>query len=184
MSFLTTFLVALSLTMDNVAVALACGCGPGIRARDIVKCGVFFALAHVIMFSIGWFGGELAGRYIGNAAHWLAFFLLLFIGGKMIKTALSSKQEECMTIHTSNKEMVLISLATSMDALAVGISLSIAAVNFIFALSSIAFCVFVTTWFGFKLGGRLNAKFGKRAETVGGAVLILTGVKILLDGLK
>ena len=71
-----------------------------------------------------------------------------------------------------------------MDALAVGLSLSFASVNFIFALFAVAFCVFVTTWLGFKLGCRLSAKFGKRAEIIGGVVLIAIGLKILLDGLR
>jgi len=182
MGYVTVLLVALSLTMDNFTVSLACGCGPAVKTRDIIKCGAVFALAHIIMFSAGWSGGEIANRFIGGVDHWLAFFLLLFIGGKMIKEAFSA-QEECLNIFASAREIILVSLATSMDALAVGVSLSIADVNFIFALSSMALFVFITTLLGFKLGGKLSAKFGKRAEIAGGVVLIGIGLKILLDGL-
>ncbi|MCL2887738.1 MAG: manganese efflux pump MntP family protein [Elusimicrobia bacterium] len=184
MGYITTLLVALSLTMDNFAVSLACGCGPEIKNRDIIKCGGFFALAHIIMFFIGWFGGELADKYISGYDHWAAFFLLLFIGGKMLKEALSAKKEQCLNIFQNTREIILISLATSMDALAVGLSLSFAAVNFTFAVVSIALFVFITTFIGFKLGCRLSAKFGKRAEIAGGVVLICIGLKILLDGIK
>ncbi|MDR0292009.1 MAG: manganese efflux pump MntP family protein [Elusimicrobium sp.] len=183
MGYITVLLVALSLTMDNFAVSLACGCGPDIKNKDIVKCGSFFALAHIIMFSVGWFGGELAERYIDGYDHWAAFFLLLFIGGKMIKEAFSEK-EECFNIFKNTREIILVSLATSMDALAVGLSLSFAAVNFTFAAASTAVFVFITTFLGFKLGRKLNAKFGKRAEIAGGIVLIGIGLKILLDGIK
>ena len=184
MGYIAVLLVALGLTMDNFAVALACGCRPNVKNRDIIKLGLCFSAAHIIMFSAGWFGGELAEKYIDGYDHWLAFFLLLFIGGKMIKEALSAKDEECISAYNSLREIILISLATSMDALAVGLSLSFAAGSFSFAVASIAAFVFATTWLGFKLGCRLSAKFGRRAEIAGGVVLILIGLKILLDGIK
>lgn len=183
MTLLTTFIVAIGLSMDNFAVSLACGCLPEIKTKDVVKAGAIFALAHAIMFSIGWLGGALAADYIHSVDHWIAFLLLAFIGGKMVKESFSGESETANILEGGAK-IILVSIATSLDALAVGVSLSIAGVNFLFAMVSMCACVFITTFLGFKLGGRLSVKFGKRAEVFGGIVLICIGVKILLDGIR
>ncbi|MGB2579949.1 putative Mn2+ efflux pump MntP [Elusimicrobium simillimum] len=183
MSLLTVIFVAVGLSMDNFAVSMASGCAPDIKTKHIVKCGLIFVIAHFIMFSGGWFGGATLGKHIDAYDHWVAFALLLFIGGKMIYESFSKEEDECLNIVATGKKIFFISIATSLDALAVGISLSLSNVNFWLAVASISFFVFATTFAGFKLGSGIGKRLGPKAEVFGGVVLIAIGIKILLDGL-
>ncbi len=185
MSILSTILVCFSLSLDNGAVALASGCAGRQANKQIFMVCFFFVLAHIIMFSIGWFGGVEAGKYIHAYDHWVAFFLLLYIGGKMIKESFSKENRACSTdIFKQVKQLAIISIATSFDAFAVGISLSLTGASMLVSLAAMSFFVFLTSFLGFTLGSKLGAKFGNKMEAFGGAVLVVIGIKILLDGLK
>ncbi|WP_424245035.1 putative Mn2+ efflux pump MntP [Elusimicrobium posterum] len=181
---LTTLLVAAGLSMDNFAVSLAAGCTPNIKPKNILSAALAFVVAHIVMFSLGWFGGAGVGKYIHAYDHWVAFGLLFFISVKMLKEAFFSKEEACANITKDLKTICLIAIATSIDAFAVGLSLSFLDFNFVLSVSCISFFVFLTTVLGFKLGSKFGDKFGKKAEVFGGLVLLVIAVKILLDGLK
>ena len=185
MNILSALLVALGLSMDNFAVTIASGCchRNRISFAYTFKVGVMFAAAHFVMFSAGWLCGAGAERYIGAVDHWIAFVILLFIGGKMIKESRSADDNEDACVLHSFKTLVPLSVATSLDALLVGMGLAFASTSFWPVVWTLSACVFVTSIAGFYLGAWLGRKFGKVMEAAGGAVLALIGVKLLLEGL-
>lgn len=180
---LSSFLVAAGLSMDNLAVTVSAGCAqrPAGCARALVWVSVLFAAAHFVMFSIGFEGGMLlhAGKTI---APWLACFILVCIGGRMIKEAFELHEENCPTLLNSAKTQVLLAIATSIDALWAGAGLAFTAASFWQTVLVLVGCVFVTSLCGFELGRFLGSKFGRNMEVLGGSVLIFLGVKVLLEG--
>ena len=171
--------------MDNFAVTVASGCtksGP-LHVKRILLIGASFALAHMVMLSLGWFGGWELGHYIDRWDHWIAFLMLVFVGLKMIKETWENKAAPDFGNGLSLRTMLLLCIATSLDALGVGIALSLEKAPFLATLISMAVCVFVTSYAGFLLGQMLGERFGKVMEVVGGLVLIGLGTKILLNGL-
>ncbi|ACC98876.1 putative membrane protein DUF204 [Elusimicrobium minutum Pei191] len=184
MDIFTLLMIAAGLSMDNFAVSLASGCNPNIKIKDISKAALLFVAAHLVMFSLGWFGVSVIAERFDAYDHWISFGLLVFIGLRMIKEAAAKKgQQECVNITETFSRLLLIALATSMDALAVGISLSLAGVHFVLSVAAISFFVLITTFFGFKIGGKLGDKLGIKAEIFGGIVLIGIALKILLDAM-
>ena len=171
--------------MDNFAVTLASGCGhrgPLPKSR-ILLVGTCFMLAHVIMFSFGWLGGWELGQRMNRWDHWVAFALLAFVGLKMIKESLEDEPAPDFGTSLSWRMLLFLSLATSLDALGVGVALSLENAPFWITVFFMAVCVFLTSYAGFVLGQLLGRRFGKVMEVVGGAVLIGLGTKILLNGL-
>lgn len=171
--------------MDNFAVTLASGCGRSGRlpVHRILGVGICFTLAHVVMLSIGWFGGWELGQRINRWDHWIAFLMLAFVGIKMIKESLENKPALDVTKSLTWKMMLFLSAATSLDALGVGVALSLENAPFWMTLLFMAGCVFLTSCAGFVLGQLLGRRFGKIMEVAGGLVLIGLGTKILLNGL-
>ena len=185
MNILSSLLVALGLSMDNWAVTIASGCShhDAIPKSYIFKVSSLFAIAHFAMFSGGWLCGAGLGKYIGAVDHWIAFAILVFIGFRMIKESRSreeSGQDVCV-LHTF-KMLCALAVATSLDALLVGMGLAFTAAPFWATVLMLTACVFVTSWTGFYVGAYLGRKFGKVMEALGGAVLILIGLKLLLEG--
>ncbi|MBQ7908317.1 MAG: manganese efflux pump [Elusimicrobiaceae bacterium] len=185
MNVLSSFIVALSLSMDNFAVTIASGCSAGrdLRFKHIFSVSMCFVMAHVLMFSAGWFGGKELGRVIDRFDHWAAFVVLVFIGLKMVKEAFEKKENPNLCRIISFKSILALALATSLDALLVGIALSLTAAPFALTLLSMAVCVFVTSYAGFYLGNFLGARFGTAVEVLGGVALAGVGVRVLLSGL-
>lgn len=185
MNILSAFLVAVGLSMDNFAVTIASGCCH--RARVPVsyafKVGVMFTLAHLVMFSAGWLFGAGTGRFINVVDHWIAFFILVFIGGRMIKESRSDKAEADVCVLHSLKTLFVLSVATSLDALLVGMGMAFTSASFGQLAWMLAACVMITSVTGFYVGAWLGRKFGKMMEAAGGAVLVLISVKLLLEGL-
>lgn len=171
--------------MDNFAVTLASGCRrtKPLPAQRILLVGGCFTLAHCIMLSFGWLGGWELGHFIDRWDHWIAFFLLVFVGIKMIKESLENEPAPDFAGSISFRFIVLLSLATSLDALGVGIALSLERASFWMTFLFMAACVFTTSYAGFLLGQLLGRRFGKIMEVTGGLVLIGLGTKILLSGL-
>lgn len=185
MNILSAFLVAVGLSMDNFAVTIASGCchRERIPALYILKVGVMFSLAHFIMFALGWLGGAGAGRFIGAVDHWVAFLILVFIGGRMIKESRSDDScPDVCTLH-SFKTLCVLAVATSLDALLVGMGMAFASSSFWPLVWMLTACVFLTSVSGFYVGAWLGRKFGKIMEAAGGAMLAFIGVKLLLEGL-
>lgn len=183
MNILSSFLVALGLCMDNMAVTLSAGCAqPAAKnSRILWQISALFALAHFGMFAVGYESGALvhAGRKIGACA---AFVILLIIGGRMIKNAFVSQPEE-VPLFSLLRTQIYLAMATSLDALFVGAGMGLSAAPFWLTVGMVTGCVFITSFCGFYMGRLLGKKFGPKMEMIGGGVLILLGVKVLLEGL-
>ena len=181
MNILSSFLVALGLSMDNLAVTVSAGCSRSTQrsGRAILQVSVLFVLAHFIMFSLGFEGGVLAhaGRTLGA---WVACGILVFIGVRMIINA--HAEENDSSIFTSLKTQLALAVATSLDALFVGAGLALVQAPFWQTQLALMSCVFVTSLGGFYLGHYLGKHLGPKMEIVGGCVLVVLGVKVLLEG--
>jgi putative Mn2+ efflux pump MntP len=185
MSVLSSFIVALSLSMDNFAVSIAsgCACGKELRFKHICGVSLCFVLAHALMLSAGWFGGKELGHFVESVGHWLAFLVLGFIGIKMIKEAFEKKENPTLCQLISFKTISILALATSLDALLVGLALSLTKAPYLLTLGFMTGCVFVTSYAGFCLGNFLGRRFGTWMEVLGGVALVGVGVRVLLIGL-
>ena len=173
--------LAVALSMDAFAVSI--GLGSKQERQQLVslalKAGIWFGLFQGLMPLIGYMGGHGALGRVEGYASWIAFGLLLLIGGKMIYESLCEGVEEEIT-STSNRVMLMLAIATSIDAMAAGFSLTLLAVNVWLACLIIAVTTFIFSWLGVFVGYRSGTWLESRAELFGGVVLILIGLKILL----
>ncbi len=197
MKILELLILAVGLSMDAFAVALCKGLSIGkVRWKQAGWVGLWFGGFQALMPLIGFLLANTFADAIKNYDHWIAFVLLGLIGGNMIKEALSKeKEEEECGCDLGIKAMLLLALATSIDALAAGISLVAVVQLPLFAAGSfnwssiwvavafIGIVTFTLSALGVKLGGKVGDKLGKKAELLGGCVLVLLGVKILLEHL-
>ena len=192
MGFLELFLLAIGLSMDAFAVSVCKGLAmQKVTFRNAAICGVWFGGFQALMPFIGYLLGSGFEKYINAVAPWIAFVLLALIGGNMIREALS-KDDEDTSAALDVKTMFLMAVATSIDALAVGITFAcvpveiIAAsplVNTVVAVCLIGAITFVLSRAGVKAGSVFGSRYKSKAEFTGGAILILIGVKILLEHL-
>ena len=184
MGILELLLLAVGVSMDAFAVSICKGLAmPKATARGCLTCGIWFGGFQALMPSIGFFLGTLFAEAIEAFDHWVAFGLLAVIGANMLKEAFSS-DEECHCGDMSAKSMFVMAVATSIDALAVGISLAMAGdVNIWVAMLLIGVVTFVMCAAGVKIGSVFGNKFEKKAQIAGGVILILLGTKILLEHL-
>ena len=194
MGFLELFLLAIGLSMDAFAVSVCKGLAmQKVTFRNAAICGVWFGGFQALMPFIGYLLGSGFEKYINAVAPWIAFVLLALIGGNMIREALSKDDEDEETSAALDvKTMFLMAVATSIDALAVGITFAcvpveiIAAsplVNTLVAVCLIGATTFVLSCAGVKAGSVFGSRYKSKAEFVGGTILILIGVKILLEHL-
>jgi len=189
MSIFEIFILSLGLCFDTFAVSLSSGiCLPFIERKDFVKIVSFFALFQSGFTILGWLAGSSLLTFIGGVDHWIAFILLTYIGGKMVIDGLFKKDEDeiCVDLRVT-KTLVTVAVATSIDALAVGITLAVIKLSVI--KISIAWLFIVATTAisaitGIKGGRKIGAKAGKRSELLGGLILIAIGVKILVEHLE
>lgn len=178
-------LIAVSLAMDAFAVSVSTGIAvPGFGVRQAARIGAWCGFFQFAMPLIGWFLGTSVKSYIQAVDHWIAFVLLAFIGGHMVWDALHSACGEEAVTDLSTKRLFLLALATSIDALAVGVTLAFIDVNILLASAVIGVVAFVLAMLGGLLGRRLGCLFQRRATLLGGAVLVLIGVKILFEHLS
>ena len=177
-------LLAVGLSMDAFAVSICKGLGmKKINLKVTVVLGLFFGSFQAGMPVIGWALGSQFMGIIGPIDHWIAFALLAIIGINMLREALNG-EEETTDADLSVKTMFLMAVATSIDALAVGISLAMAGVSNIFlAVLLIGVTTFVLSAIGVRVGNVFGSRYEKKAELMGGVILILLGVKILLEHL-
>jgi putative Mn2+ efflux pump MntP len=184
MSTLTLIGIALGLAMDAFAVAIGAGlqlCGA--TPRQVFRLAWHFGLFQALMPIIGWLAGRTVSEYIEPVDHWIAFGLLAFIGGKMIYEAFQHDEEAEACDPTKGWRMVMLSVATSIDALAVGLSLALLGTSIWWPALVIGVVAGVMTIIGMELGKRFGALLGRRMEVVGGLILIGIGVKILVEHL-
>ena len=183
MSFFDLFLIALALSMDAFAVAICKGLSvKKVGAKHILTVGIYFGGFQALMPLIGFLLGFKFERFIVSVDHWIAFVLLAVIGGNMIKEALGGEDDE-VNDSFSFKTMLPLALATSIDALAVGISFAFLGVDIVTAALLIGVTTFVISGAGIVVGNIFGAKYKSKAELAGGIVLILIGLKILLEHL-
>ena len=181
MSLLEIFLIGVGLAMDAFAVSICKGLSyKEMSWKKALLPGVYFGVFQALMPIIGYFLGSRFKNIIESYDHWVAFGFLLVIGIGMIK---ESREEAKADSSLTFKSMVPLAVATSIDALAVGISFGIMDVNIWLAAGMIGITTFVISTLGFKVGNMFGAKFKSGAEILGGIILILIGVKILLEHL-
>jgi putative Mn2+ efflux pump MntP len=180
------FLIALGVSADAFAVAL----GKGLHMRRLnyrhaVIIAVTFAVFQVVMPLLGWFVGTQFHQFITEVDHWVAFGLLVLIGGKMLWDAIRGGDlDDDDDGRLRVRQLLLLALATSIDALAVGISFAFLDVVIVEAIMVIGVTTLVLTFLGVLVGHRAGLRFRGPAEIVGGVILILIGVKILFDHLS
>jgi putative Mn2+ efflux pump MntP len=184
MDFVTILLLALALAMDAFAVALAAGAALGrANRRQLFRLSFHFGLFQFLMPIIGWFAGVQVEHFIEAFDHWIAFALLAFIGGKMIRESIDHAAERYRSDMTKGMSLVLLSVATSIDALAVGFSLAVVNVAILLPSVIIGLVAGGMTLTGMRLGEKISGRFGRRMELVGGIVLILIGIRIVIEHL-
>lgn len=177
-------LLAVGLSMDAFAVSVCKGLAmKKATLKAELTCGVWFGGFQALMPVIGFFLGALFADAIEAFDHWVAFILLAIIGVNMLKEALS-QEEETASADMCVKTMFIMAVATSIDALAVGISLAMAgSVNILAAALLIGVCTFLLSAIGVKIGNVFGSRYEKKAQMAGGIILILLGVKILMEHL-
>ena len=184
MGCLEIILISISLAMDAFAVSVCKGVQ--IKKLDYDKMiivGLYFGSFQAIMPTIGYLLGTTFDDLVTQIDHWIAFVLLSFIGLKMIKETLK-KDESKINEKLDLKTMLVLAIATSIDALAVGITFAFLNVNLILSITIIGIVTFLISIIGVKIGNKFGNKYEKKAEFIGGLILILLGLKILLEHLK
>ena len=186
MTLLEIFLVGIGLSMDAFAVAICKGLAmPTINRKQTLLIAAYFGVFQALMPLTGWLLGSQFARHVTKMAPWIAFVLLAWIGGNMIRESLSKKEEdeEVEPAELRHKELFMLAIATSIDALAVGVSFSMVelAIPIGAAAALIGCTTFAVSVGGVFVGHIFGARYKNRAEFVGGAILLLIGVKILLE---
>lgn len=186
MTLLEIFLVAIGLSMDAFAVAICKGLAmPTVNKKQTLLIGAYFGVFQALMPLTGWLLGSQFARHVTKMAPWIAFVLLAWIGGNMIRESLSKNEEdgEPEPVELRHRELLMLAVATSIDALAVGVSFSMVelAIPIGAAAALIGCTTFAISVGGVFVGHIFGARYKNRAEFVGGAILLLIGVKILLE---
>ena len=183
MSLAELFVIAVGLSMDAFAVAVCKGLAMRRMSwRGALIVGLYFGGFQAAMPLAGYLLGSGFSSSISSYDHWIAFVLLAIIGGNMIKDGLSVP-DECPDASLDIKNMTLLAVATSIDALAVGVSFAFLQVNIVPAVSFIGVTTLVLSMIGVKVGNVFGNRYESRAEITGGVILILMGLKILLEHL-
>ena len=184
MSLFEILLIAISMAMDAFAVCLGAGTQEQTAGRRPgFRLAFHFGLFQFLMPIFGWIAGTTIVSYISTFDHWVAFGLLAFVGIRMIRSGFDPNGEEQKKDPSRGWTLVLLSIAVSIDALAIGFSLALVGVTIWYPAVVIGVVTGLISWLGIYLGNRLGQRFGKRMEIIGGIVLIIIGVRILLSHL-
>lgn len=184
LSIAELLILAVGVSMDALAVAICKGLSiQKLKLRHAIIVGLWFGAFQALMPTIGWLLGSAFTELITSIDHWVAFVLLGIIGGNMVREALSRKEDDEVDPSLAFGAMFVLAIATSIDALAVGVTLALLNVNILATVLSIGLCTFIISTIGVKIGNVFGMKFKSKAELLGGVVLILIGLKILLEHL-
>ena len=184
MSLAEIVLIGISLSMDAFAVSICKGLSlKDAKLKYMLIAGVWFGGFQALMPLIGYFLGSTFEQYVTSFDHWIAFILLGIIGGNMIKESLEKNNEEEQNASFAFMTMLMLAIATSIDALAVGITFAFLNVNILLSVIIIGITTFVFSAIGVKAGNVFGIKYKSKAEFVGGTVLVLLGIKILIEHL-
>ena len=182
MSLWELFVIAVGLSMDAFAVSVCKGLSvPTLRPAHNLLCGLYFGGFQALMPLLGWLLGVRFQGLIASVDHWIAFGLLGIIGVNMIREA--REEDECLDASFTFRAMLPLAVATSIDALAVGVTFAFLKVDILPAVLFIGVTTFALSALGVKVGAVFGARFRAKAELAGGVILILMGAKILLEHL-
>ena len=183
-SRLEIIIIAIALSMDAFAVSITLGLSvKKSKIKETLIPGIYFGFFQAFMPLIGYFAGINFANKIQSLDHWVAFVLLGFIGGKMIKDSFSKEETKISKNPFRFNTMLLLAIATSIDALAVGVTFAFFEINIFRAIMIIGLTTFCISVIGVKIGNIFGTKFKSKAEFIGGAILIILGLKILIEHL-
>jgi putative Mn2+ efflux pump MntP len=185
MDFFSILLVSVGVAMDALAVSLGIGTtGQARTRRPIFRLSFHFGFFQAMMTLLGYLAGSTIASLISGVDHWIAFVLLAFVGGRMIQEGFGGEEEKTSCADPSRGGMLMmLCVATSIDALAVGLSMALVTVNIVNASLMIGLVTGGLSLIGLLLGGRLGARFGKRMEILGGLILVGIGLRVLITHL-
>ncbi len=176
--------IAVGLALDAFAVSLAAGAaGHAAGLRPTFRLSFHFGLFQFLMPVLGWYAGSLVAHQVTVIDHWVAFGLLVWVGARMIRSGLHPDPSRVRADMSRGWTLVSLSVATSLDALTIGLSLAILGVGIWYPSAVIGVVTGGLCLAGLRLGGRLGSRFGSRMEVVGGGMLALIGLRILISGL-
>lgn len=185
--FITLFFIGVGLSMDAFAVSICKGLAMRkVNWKQAIVIGVFFGGFQALMPALGYLLGSQFEQYITSIDHWIAFILLAGLGGKMVMEALSEKEDQTQVVMDQPldwKELLILAVATSIDALAVGITFAFLNYSLVEAVSIIGITTFCISIAGVFIGNFFGTRYKKKAEITGGIILIAIGLKILLEHL-
>ena len=184
MEFFSIFLIALGLSADCFAVSLSASIANRNHSpAQVIKVSFFFGFFQAIMPILGWLAGKTIVDFIANFDHWVAFALLAFVGGKMLWEAFHHEKDEKPADISRGLLLLTLSIATSLDALAVGLAFAFEDINIWLASLTIGITSLAISALGFLIGTKVGQVFGKWAEVLGGLILIGIGIRILVEHL-
>lgn len=184
MGILEIVLIGLGLAMDALAVSICKGLSmKKMNWKNAIIIAVYFGIFQALMPVIGYFLGATFSNIVENVDHWITFVLLSAIGGNMIKESFD-KESKNQNDKVDFKTMIILALATSIDALAVGVTFAFLKTNIVLAVFIVGIITFSLSLIGVKIGNRFGDKFKNKAEIAGGIILIIIGLKTLLEHLK
>lgn len=184
MSFLEVFLIALGLSADAFAVSICVGAGGYAHdVRSRIRLAWHFGFFQFLMPILGWYLGSYVALWIEAVDHWIAFLLLAIVGVRMIRASLYPEEIRLHRNPTRGMMLFWFSVATSIDAFAVGFSLALLAISVWQPSIIIGMTTALTSYIGVRMGTRLHRSFGKIAERIGGIILIVIGIRIVFDHL-
>ena len=184
MSIIEIALIGVGLAMDAFAVSICKGLAMRrMNYKKAIIIAAFFGVFQALMPALGYVLGTTFANKIAAIDHWIAFILLALIGANMIKEALSSDDDECQDDSLRLGDLIMLSIATSIDALAVGITFAFFNVSLLLSVSMIGIITFIICVIGVKVGNVIGEKYKSKAELAGGLILIVMGAKILIDHL-
>ncbi|NLE62642.1 MAG: manganese efflux pump [Bacteroidales bacterium] len=180
MDIISILFIAIGLAMDSFAVSISTGtCSAVFRYKQALLTAFIMGLFQALMPVLGWILGYSFADYIADFDHWVAFLLLSYLGGKMIYESFRKKENRCIAV--SLKTLVILGIATSIDALAVGISFAFLKINILLPVVIIGLIAFVFSFAGVVIGFRFGKLKFIKVELIGGLILIGIGIKILIE---
>lgn len=186
MDIITLLGISIALSMDAFSVSICKGLATKkFSVKTALSCGLWFGGFQALMPVVGYFLGAQFEHFITNIDHWIAFGLLLIIGANMIRSALSEETESCdeSCKSTGFRTMLMMAIATSIDALAVGVTFAFLKVNLWFSVLIIGITTFLFSFVGVRIGNIFGSRYSKFSEVTGGVILIILGSKILIEHL-
>ena len=184
MTFFEVFLIALSMAMDAFAVCLGAGTLASTQGRrPAFRLSFHFGLFQAFMPVLGWFLGTSIAHLVEAYSHWVALGLLAFIGFRMIRSGLNGFEEQSVQDPSRGLTLVMLAVATSIDALAIGLTLAFLQVDVWYPAVVIGVVTVLMSLLGLRIGNRLGSRFGKPVEAAGGMVLVFIGLRIVLSSI-